>query len=55
LTEIAGLAADAGDSETVRRLRLTAGRALDLFDVRANATSALKATATMRAPTVSHL
>jgi hypothetical protein len=32
LTEIASLAEEAGDSETARRLRLTAGRALDLFE-----------------------
>jgi hypothetical protein len=33
LTEIQSLAEDAGDSETARRLRVTAGQALELFDV----------------------
>ena len=33
LTEIASLAEDAGDSETARRLRVTAGQALELFEV----------------------
>jgi hypothetical protein len=34
LTEIQSLAEDAGDSETARRLRVTAGQALELFEVR---------------------
>lgn len=33
LTEIASLAEDAGDSEIARRLRVTAGQALELFEV----------------------
>jgi len=33
LTEIASLAEDAGDSDTARRLRVTAGQALELFEV----------------------
>src|SRR5262245_54986388 len=33
LTEIASLAEDAGESETARRLRVTAGQALELFEV----------------------
>ena len=33
LTEITSLAEDAGDSETARRLRVTAGQALELFEV----------------------
>jgi hypothetical protein len=33
LTEIQSLAEDAGDSETARQLRVTAGQALELFDV----------------------
>jgi hypothetical protein len=34
LTEIATLAEDVGDSETARQLRVTAGQALELFEVR---------------------
>jgi hypothetical protein len=33
LTEIVSLAEDAGDSETARRLRFTAGQALELFEL----------------------
>jgi hypothetical protein len=33
LTEITSLAEDAGDSEIARRLRVTAGQALELFEV----------------------
>jgi hypothetical protein len=33
LTEIQSLAEDAGESETARRLRVTAGQALELFEV----------------------
>ncbi|MEY2929330.1 MAG: hypothetical protein RL033_79 [Pseudomonadota bacterium] len=33
LTEITSLAEDAGDSEISRRLRVTAGQALELFEV----------------------
>jgi len=33
LTEIASLAEDAGDTETARRLRFTAGQALELFEL----------------------
>jgi hypothetical protein len=32
-TEIASLAEDAGDSDIARRLRVTAGQALELFEV----------------------
>jgi len=45
LTEIATLAEDMGDSEPVRQLRVTAGQALELFEVRPVAPASSRAPA----------